>query len=258
MLPRRLTAVLALPLAWALVACSSSSTPAKHTATSATGTAGTSTDTAALVGRLQHGIASVTSAHFTIAASVTGQPLTGSGDQQLAGGTLVALDATATLPSGLGSVELRNVDGKNYARLPKALSVGDKPWTAVTTDTTNPALAQVASIVESALGSASLGNLARLAGAASNSRDLGRPTVDGTATTHYAITVDPAKLPADLGAVSAKPFPVDLWVDGTGRPVRLQLALTVAGTAATATIDFSRFGAPVHITAPPADQVGTG
>lgn len=262
--PRRLTALLALPLAVALVSCSggghSTKKAAKSTGTTQSGQAqGKPVDPAALVTLLEAGVASITSAHFDLSVKIAGQLLTGAGDQKITGGKLSALQAEAALPGQLGNVEVIVADGNTYAKVPKALASTKKPWTLISAASSNPLVAQLASFLGSGLTPASLDKLGDLAGAADSVRDLGPATVNGTPTTHYRVVINPAKLPPairSMAVLSTSPIPAELYTDARGRPIKIQVATTVLGQATDTTIEFSRFGEPVTITAPAADQVG--
>lgn len=102
---------------------------------------------------------------------------------------------------------------------------------------------------------------------------VGRETVDGADTTHYAGTVDPSKLlqsqagnglssedvkslQSTLQTAGVTNEHIDVWLDKSGLPVEMKAA-TDTSAAGTVTVDdhFSDWGAPVTITAPPADQV---
>lgn len=92
--------------------------------------------------------------------------------------------------------------------------------------------------------------------------ELGTQEIDGIATTHYRATLDPAKLAAAFGPLTSLgagaslgtgTMPVNLWVDGEGRVVRvtqtLDLKAADAGTI-TWTLDLREFGEPLELTAP--------
>lgn len=217
--------------------------------------AGKSVAAAELARTLEAGIGPLKSAHFTVDSQVGGQPLTGTGDQQLDGGELTALAAQAALPGGLGQVELVVTGGKSYAKLPRGLANATKPWTLITADNPNVIVKQLASFVDAALTATSLGNLGDVVGATKSIRDVGAETVGATATTHYKIVVDPAGLPS--AGLGDKPIPADLYLDKSGRPIKIRVALTVSGQATNTTIVFSKFDAPVSIQAPPASQIAT-
>ena len=222
---------------------------------------GARVSTSTLVDSLTRGIGSIRTARFTVRSQLVGQSVTGSGDEVLAGGRLTGLSATATLPGSLGDVALVVTGGRTFAKLPKALSSSPKPWTAITADSSNPVVAQLASFVDTALTAASLDNLAHVAGAASSVRDLGAATVGGVAATHFRVQVDPTRLPSSLAGkagLGTASIPAEIWVDAKGRPVQVRVALKVSGSATDTTIGFSRFDAPVTVTAPPASQVATG
>jgi hypothetical protein len=108
---------------------------------------------------------------------------------------------------------------------------------------------------------------------------LGSATLDGTPTTRYLVTSAPVcAVPksAHLSSVS-EPRHTMLWLDTYGRLVEARTSQSIdshppssmfAGqpglakrmrgrVATTATLHFSAFGQPVHISAPPADEVHT-
>ena len=134
--------------------------------------------------------------------------------------------------------------------------------------------------------------LAYLEKASNDVKEVGSETVNGVDTTHYHATidlgksVDNAKVPPALRekvkrlwqrrGVAAPTIPADVWIDGEGRLVRMKTevdtaamlggALGPSGTSGasgiagmlptvTTTLNLSNFGEPVHIEAPPADQI---
>lgn len=95
---------------------------------------------------------------------------------------------------------------------------------------------------------------------------LGTATVDGTATTHYRVTIDPAKAlqskgltsPLFQGAVSQmKTISAGVWVgkDGLVRRVRFAYSAPKAAAHVAMTMDIYDYGAHVSIAAPPSAQV---
>ncbi len=95
-------------------------------------------------------------------------------------------------------------------------------------------------------------------------REVGHETVHDVATTHYRATLDAAKLaplvkalgaPGDASrALGDASVPVDVWIDGSGRLVRLteEFTATVHATKVSekVAVDLSDFGVPVTVTAP--------
>jgi len=113
---------------------------------------------------------------------------------------------------------------------------------------------------------------------------VGSETIRGADTTHYHATLDLAKS-VDVNGKNVPPglrdamkqfaglfgtIPADVWIDADGRMRRERIEIDFGkvlrglggdtGSEAdnaviTETLDFYDFGAPVHIEAPPADQV---
>ena len=285
---RRLSALVALPAALALAACSSAtsgsgsgssapagsstasgsaSAPSSSTATSgaaSTGSATTSSGGAAQLGALlQAGAAKIRTAHLTLAINAAGQSITGSGDEQVVNGKVMSLQITESLP-GNQQIRIVHINDKTYAKLPQSLSKSAKPYVLANSNSSNPQLRALSKSIDSSLQSASVNSAAVFVKAASSVRSLGASSVNGVATTRYAVTVDPQKFPSTMlgkGALVAagiKSIPLDLQVDGEGRPVRIAVSITIAGKTTVSTATISRYNQPVTISAPPANQVSTG
>lgn len=119
--------------------------------------------------------------------------------------------------------------------------------------------------------------LESLTAIAGSERVLGKSSVRGVPVTEYQVNIDPAKMAAKAsGAAGASlsqfaksygsgSIPVDVWVDHQNLVRRLRLRLQVAGQSGASTtggkmamvlsVDFSDFGVPVQVSAPPAAQV---
>ena len=253
---RQRVALLVLPAAL-LAACTSSSDGGGSIPS------GMPTDAAGLGEFLQSGTATITSAHIALEITLSGQKLTGSGDETLKNGELTALDLTENLPGGQGAIEVVVVDGKTYAKLPPSLNSTDTPWLVVTPDSANQVIQQLASSLDTALNSASLGSVGVFTRAAKSVEGKGTANIGGVETTHYKVVVDVAKLPADtpgkseLESSGLTEIPIDLYVDDQGRPVQINEELTLQGTTVTTKATVSDFNKPVTIKAPPANQVGS-
>jgi hypothetical protein len=110
-----------------------------------------------------------------------------------------------------------------------------------------------------------------LQGLSQNATVVGTETVKGVKTTHYKGTSDFAalakNLPAKQAADAKKLFgakqsmPVDVWLDDQGRARRMDFSFSTNQNGVSMTMKtqyyFMKFGEPVTITPPPADQVGT-
>lgn len=223
---------------------------------------GVPTDAAALGTLLQSGLATMRSAHFDLGIKIAGQELTGGGDEKVTDGKLVALDLTEDLP-GLGPVRVILVNGTSYAKLPAALNSTGKPYLVVSDSSSNQYIRQLASSLDSALSAVALSGITDITSAAKTFAVKGTETVAGVETTHYSIVVDVAKLPDDFQGKSAieasglKTVPLELYIDSSGRPVRLVETLSAQGQTAVTTTTVTDYNKPVTITAPPSDQVGS-
>jgi hypothetical protein len=99
-------------------------------------------------------------------------------------------------------------------------------------------------------------------------RKVGSATVDGTAATHYRVTVDVEKALESKGLTSpllgslasqTPKLPVNVWVgkDGLVRRVQISYGYAVAGRQMRIrmAMDVSDYGAHVSIAAPPSGKV---
>jgi hypothetical protein len=103
---------------------------------------------------------------------------------------------------------------------------------------------------------------------AGNVKKVGTEDINGTPTTHYHATIDFEKLAGSAGSAAAsvrqiekftgqKTMPTDIWIDGSQRVRRQTVAISVkqpVPVEVDLTIDFKRFGVPVDVHAPAADE----
>ncbi|MGH3785407.1 MAG: hypothetical protein ACRDRG_02385 [Pseudonocardiaceae bacterium] len=163
----------------------------------------------------------------------------------------------------LGRVRVIIVDRSTYAQLPPALNQSGKPWVLVTPNSSNPSVRTMATAIESVQSSASLNQLAAFTAAAKRLTLVGSESLDGVPVTHYLIDMDVAKLPSStpgqqaLLAAGITTVPIEMYIDGEGRPVKVATTFTAQGQPVSTVITLSRFNAPVSISAPPADEVST-
>lgn len=96
---------------------------------------------------------------------------------------------------------------------------------------------------------------------------VGSATIDGVRTTHFRVEhLDISKLPqgAKLEALAHPAYgPIDVWIDNGNGYVRretMSFSYTVKGHKATMsmTSDFSKFGEPVRVAVPPANETLDG
>lgn len=258
---RPVSALLALLAASALAACSSSTSGNGKTAGPAAAS-GTPTDAAGLGALLTSGVKSIRTAHIQLDIGLSGQSITGQGDEKLDAGKLVAFQVSEDIP-GAGQIQIVIAGGKTYAKLPSSLNKSGKPWVLVSAGSSDPVIQQLATTIDSARSSASLGTVSEFVGAADSVKLKGPQTINGVPTTHYSVVVNSAKLPANfpgkdaLTAAGLKTIPVELNVDSQGRPIQVTENIKVSGQAVSTKIVVSKFNQPVSISAPPADQVST-
>jgi hypothetical protein len=268
---RTLGSVLLACGASVLVGCASttagtptSSVPAgaQSSSTSSSSSPAVSPIATALFARVSAGLKKATSLHVAISTTLGGETITAAGDEALANGTLAAADITENIP-GQGGFRLIIVNDKTYAQLPAAMNHSGKPWVLVSTSSANPLIRGLAATLDQVKSSASVTAIAQFAPAATGVTDKGSDNVGGVPATHYGFTVQVAKLPstfpgkAALQGAGLVAIPVELWVDAQGRPVKITQRLAVAGQASDTTVLVSGYDKPVHIVAPPADQVST-
>jgi len=95
---------------------------------------------------------------------------------------------------------------------------------------------------------------------------VGTDTVDGVASTHYHLTMDPRvmvdKLPADQQQAMQQAIdagvdtvPVDMWVDAQGRSIKVTDSVTAQGQTANIDLRMNHFNEEIAIDAPPANQI---
>lgn len=212
--------------------------------------------------------ASKSSAHMKITGKAAGQDVSGEGDLRFGSGA-AALSMDMTTPQG--SMSMVFVDGVLYVKLPQELKPG-KAWIKIDSSSKSP-IAKALSTVNEQLGKnadprAALKEFEKSGEiTATQEEELG-----GKKTTHYTITVnvqkmadnqaDPTQKKAMQDAIAAgmKDFPVDVWIDGEGLPVRFAMDTPTPDgsggmTSVKMQVDYTDWGKPVEIAAPPADQV---
>jgi hypothetical protein len=92
---------------------------------------------------------------------------------------------------------------------------------------------------------------------------VGREDVSGRQLEHYRMSVDTAQVLKSMGSAAASQAPsgvpktvtYDVWLDSQHRFAQMTMQLPVAGTKAAMKMELTDWGAPVHISAPPASQV---
>ena len=229
------------------------------TATSAgTSAATTPAHNAAELGaRMLAAVQQLHSVHLTL----SGNAENGQGDSTMSDGRTTASDLTVSAAGR--QIEVRVIGKRSWVKLP-GMQRNGKPWTLVSTTSSDPTIRAMATTMQSTQSMTSLTSFLMLVKATTKFAVKGADTVDGTPATHYALTVDltKANLPGAIGQAVQQAHvtavPVDLWTDSRNRPVRVSETITVGGQTVSIDVRMSEFDKPVTIAPPPAGQVSTG
>ena len=193
----------------------------------------------------------------------SGTTLTMEGDASM-GSSVDDLAMAVTLRGGpLKSMSMRFVDRTFYLKAPGTPLSPDpaKPWVSVSLDdSSNP----MAAMIDQVLSNLDPDHMAKLYSAVTKLDDRGVEQVDGIQTRHYAVTMDTEKMVKALGMDKVPGVSLDtlmaqmpasvtsqVWLDDQQRPVKMESDVNGAHTE----FHYSRWGEPVHVTAPPASQV---
>jgi hypothetical protein len=262
-LPRTaaLASVLLVPVVLT-AACTSSggATPAGTSVAAASGSGSASTpagspEARALAHRIRTGLAGLSSAHIVGDAGALGG--TFAGDFTYRDGAATASDIT--LDSGAGKSRVITIGSTSYGTLPQGRNTSGKPWVRISSTSSNEFVRALASTVDLGKAAGSLPAVADIVATAKTVRDKG----DSGQGHHYALVIDPSASAGTglgdlLSGIGQAQVPVDLYLDDKGRPVHVTVSVALGGQTLHFVVDVSKFDAPVHITAPPADQVAAG
>ncbi len=160
---------------------------------------------------------------------------------------------------------------KIYMKMPQLSELlGGKPWAELDLGSLGSLGSSFQSLIDSAKNTDPMQQLQPLL-ASGDLHKVGTETVDGVKAEHYSGTVDPATAFDDSAAAknltpaqitqlkslmkSVKNEIIDVWVASSGLPVRLSVSSETTAGAVKVDMHLSKWGQPVSITAPPADQV---
>lgn len=263
-------AIAATGLAAALVACSSADNSADNHTTPASsgltsqqsggGGSGASIDSAAFIAQATDAAKQAQTAKFKSTATLFGDPVTSTGAERF-GDTGTDATVTTTSPS-FGAIDLIVVDDVVYT---KGIEDGQpgKPWVK-DTEASKEIAKQVDEIDPR--------KILPLLSSVGTLKPAGQESVNGVATTHYSVPIDLSKVAKlarqDLQTVEqafaagVRQIDLQVWVDAQKRLSRLTMSLEAQNPAKktekiklSQTVDYTDWGAPVTIQAPPADQV---
>jgi hypothetical protein len=209
------------------------------------------------------------STHMEITATAAGQEITGEGDLKFGSeDAAVSMDMT----TGEDSISVVFVDGTLFLKLPQEVAPG-KPWVRIDPNSNSEVAKVLGSMSDQLSKNADPRAALKTFENAGEITDTREEDLDGKPTTHYTITVDVEKMAANQTDPAVKQameqaiaggmtdFTVDVWVDEEDLPLRFRMDTPTPDgqggmTSVKMQVDYSEWGEPVDITAPPADQVG--
>lgn len=263
---RRSLAALALPLMLTgLAACgsddeatpaasSSSASASQDSSEGSTGdSAGDEVDTTAFVDDLKAGLAASTTAKMTMHMDMSGQGIQADGAVDY---TTKPPEMAMTMesPAAAGqSIEMRLVDQVLYMNMGQM--TGDKFVKYDLSDPGNlpPGMDQLTSTLNPLAAFDSFGK------GIESVVFVGDEDVDGEQLAHYKVELDPTKLDQFKEMQSQAQMPdsatYDLWLDEQKRMRKMSMAMDMGSAPVKMEVEFSDWGKPVDIAAPPASQI---
>jgi hypothetical protein len=265
---RRLAVAVAVPMALgSLAACGNDDStqaadPGAGQVSTGTPTTDTKTDTktdtgprrvepAAFVDRLKTAARSITTARFKMTMDFAGQTMYASGALDMTGdhpAMQFSMD-----PTGMGTpIDMRIVDDVMYMQDPTG-STGK--YLEVDLSDPNGPLGAMGGVFDSYNPDQMIAKMSP--DAFRKVTDLGSQTVGGRQLEHYRVVFDTkaaANVFENLPSTASLPKTIsyDLWLDGQDRMAKFTMLMKKVSKV---TATYSRYGADVHITAPPASQV---
>jgi hypothetical protein len=239
---------------------SASSSPSSAAAPAGNAQAGQHVAPAQFLGTVHQGVAASTTAHMTMSMDLGQMGKISAQGQVDETADPPEMAMTMTLPMGGGKpADIRLVGGIFY------MSMGDLTGGKfVKLDPKDPS---------GPLAGAGLGQmldqtdpakmLTKLESGISSITYVGREDVSGRQLDHYRLSVDTQQVLKSMGGAAASQAPAgmpktvtyDVWLDDQHRFAQMTMQLPVSGQKATMKMELTDWGAPVHITAPPASQV---
>ena len=245
--------MIAAGLVFGLVGCSDSGSSESSDGSDAPSQAAPALTKANFASELTTAQADAGSAHIEATIAAAGQTGTMSGDVDgLGDAGKLALDMSLDL--GGKQLQMVQVDKALYVKGVGLNSDPAKPWVKLDISDEHNPFSRVLDTVNPANFTAYFKEVTRF-------QDKGTATVNGEESHHYTVTVNAAKMlaanPAFKGQdVASLGLPdqitSDVYVNDDNLPVQISVAM---GSVATFKANFSHYGDPVEIKAPPADQV---
>lgn len=237
------------------------------TTTTGTGSGPVFTQVSGLAAQMSNGVAQVKTARGTLHLTAGPVEQTSTFREAFSGGDVTALDdeVSTSVQGATTKLHVIYADQKLYVDR----GHDGTPWVIATPDSSDRVVAALAASFKATLSQSGAQYYTTIMSAGHDLKVIGSDSVDGVPSMHYHVTVDPRaavqKLPAEQAqqmqaAVDAgvDAIPLDVWVDGRGRPVRLTDEVSANGQTAHVELRLNHFDQPVTIEAPAADQIDQG
>ncbi|MFC0109871.1 hypothetical protein [Kibdelosporangium aridum] len=210
------------------------------------------------------------SAKMTFTTGVAGQSFKGEGAFNADGDNSAM---RMTMDIGSMKMEIILVDKVIYMKMPPgmggaAAGTPDKPWTKITPGGDDPLSKQMTPMLENIDDSFDIGMQIDRIKSAGTINKTTKEQLDGEQVTHYAITIDTAKLAQNaptpeakesaktLGSIGVKSFDMDWWINSDDLPVKITSLIPGPNNMkVTMEATYKDWGQPVDVKAPPADQI---
>lgn len=237
-------------------------------------------DISTLVRNVSSEVKSKQSAKLKMKITAAGQDVNGSGAFKVDGNDVASdLKVSGTSAAG-GADEVIVVDGVTYLKNPDKSASG-KPWAKLDPKGNNPLAKLIQKLSQPSQQYADPTKMFGQLSAGGTLTKTSKEELNGQQTTHYSVKVDTNKIAASQQDPQLKQlmklvarsgvtnYPIDMWVNNDYLPVQVKTVIPqpdlsdVTGQKAkapkigptTVVINYSDWGKPVDIKAPPADQV---
>ncbi|MQA10087.1 MAG: hypothetical protein GEU98_16335 [Pseudonocardiaceae bacterium] len=179
----------------------------------------------------------------------------------------VAMNMTMRVPDG--ELEMTVVDESLYLKLPEEQAPEPgKPWVRIDPRGKDQMSQVFGEMISSMRESTDISKFLDSARDSAKITDTEPAKLNGEQVRRYHIVVDVRKLakshpdPNSRKAMEQSvqqglaELPQDIWVNSDNLPVRYGMDIPMQGQKISASVDFTNWGEPVRISAPPRDQIG--
>jgi hypothetical protein len=156
-----------------------------------------------------------------------------------------------------------------YFSSPMLSGVAGKPWVKIPLSALKGTAAASFGQLFHSLQSNNFTNQTELLTVAKNAHVVGKPTVDGVATTEYAGSFKASAglkalppsfrkaLSSELQSLGTSTITFNVWIDGQKHVRKILETETINGETVHTTVNITAINQPVHVAVPPASQVSS-